>query len=118
MNVNFYSRFIDSRYRAAIERVEETVRQARAAARTSGEDSARAEARISVMRDSLAAAIPPTPFAILIDHIDHIARVAGVDHVGLGSDFDGVSALPLGSDRPDNGVVVWGLLGIGLRGKL
>lgn len=30
----------------------------------------------------------------LIDHIDHIARVAGVDHVGLGSDFDGVTALP------------------------
>jgi membrane dipeptidase len=25
----------------------------------------------------------------VVDHIDHIARVAGVDHVGLGSDFDG-----------------------------
>jgi len=35
----------------------------------------------------------------LIDHIDHIAKVAGVDHVGLGSDFDGVSgALPQGID--------------------
>ncbi|MDB4664557.1 dipeptidase [bacterium] len=30
----------------------------------------------------------------LIDHIDHIVQVAGVDHVGLGSDFDGVPALP------------------------
>jgi membrane dipeptidase len=50
------------------------------------------------MRDSLAAAIPPTPFSVLIDHIDHIAKVAGVDHVGLGSDFDGVSALPLGME--------------------
>jgi len=30
----------------------------------------------------------------VVDHIDHIARVAGVDHVGIGSDFDGVSALP------------------------
>lgn len=28
------------------------------------------------------------------DHIEHIARVAGVDHVGLGSDFDGVPLLP------------------------
>jgi membrane dipeptidase len=28
------------------------------------------------------------------DHIEHIARVAGVDHVGLGSDFDGVPMLP------------------------
>jgi membrane dipeptidase len=35
----------------------------------------------------------------LIDHIDHIAKVAGVDHVGLGSDFDGVSGqLPEGID--------------------
>jgi membrane dipeptidase len=30
----------------------------------------------------------------LIDHIDHIVRVAGIDHVGLGSDYDGVSVLP------------------------
>jgi membrane dipeptidase len=30
----------------------------------------------------------------LIDHIDHIVKVAGIDHVGLGSDFDGVSTLP------------------------
>jgi membrane dipeptidase len=35
----------------------------------------------------------------LIDHIDHIAKVAGIDHVGLGSDFDGVSgATPAGID--------------------
>ena len=98
VNVNFYSRFIDSRYRAGIEHVEETVRQARAAARAAGEDSVSAAKRISAMRDSLAAAIPPTPFSVLIDHIDHIAKVAGVDHVGLGSDFDGVSALPLGME--------------------
>jgi len=98
VNVNFYSRFIDSRYRAGIEHVEETVRQARAAARAAGEDSASAAKRISAMRDSLAAAIPPTPFSVLIDHIDHIAKVAGVDHVGLGSDFDGVSALPVGME--------------------
>jgi len=30
----------------------------------------------------------------LLDHIDHIAKVAGVEHVGLGSDYDGVSVLP------------------------
>ncbi len=30
----------------------------------------------------------------LIDHIDHIARVAGVDHVGLGSDYDGITLVP------------------------
>lgn len=30
------------------------------------------------------------------DHIDHAVRLAGIDHVGLGSDFDGVFALPAG----------------------
>jgi membrane dipeptidase len=30
----------------------------------------------------------------VIDHIDHIVQVAGVEHVGLGSDYDGVSTLP------------------------
>ena len=32
----------------------------------------------------------------VVDHIEHIVRVAGVDHVGLGSDFDGVPTLPVG----------------------
>src|SRR5580704_11877002 len=45
------------------------------------------------------AKIPRPPFKVLIDQIDHIAKVAGVDHVGLGSDFDGVSgATPEGMD--------------------
>ena len=30
----------------------------------------------------------------ILDHIDHIVRIAGVDHVGLGSDYDGVGILP------------------------
>ena len=30
----------------------------------------------------------------LLDHIDHIAKIAGIDHVGIGSDYDGVPALP------------------------
>jgi len=45
--------------------------------------------------------IPRPPFSVLIDHIDHIAKVAGVDHVGIGSDFDGSAASsPRGSTRP------------------
>ncbi|MEC9148093.1 MAG: membrane dipeptidase, partial [Planctomycetota bacterium] len=30
----------------------------------------------------------------LVDHIAHLVKVAGVDHVGIGSDYDGVSKLP------------------------
>ena len=42
--------------------------------------------------------LPATPLSILIDHFDHIAKVAGIDHVGIGSDFDGVSSLPVGME--------------------
>jgi membrane dipeptidase len=42
--------------------------------------------------------IPRPPFKSLVDHFDHIAKVAGVDHVGIGSDFDGVDCLPMGID--------------------
>jgi membrane dipeptidase len=46
-----------------------------------------------------AAKIPRPPLKSLIDQIDHVAKVAGIDHVGLGSDFDGVAgATPQGID--------------------
>jgi membrane dipeptidase len=42
--------------------------------------------------------LPKAPLSALIDHFDHIAKVAGVDHVGIGSDFDGVPSLPVGME--------------------
>jgi len=38
--------------------------------------------------------IPAGDAYTLVDHIDHIVRVAGIDHVGLGSDFDGAGRMP------------------------
>jgi membrane dipeptidase len=40
----------------------------------------------------------PVPLSLLLDQLDHVARVAGVDHVGLGSDFDGTLFLPEGAN--------------------
>ncbi|MEO6528318.1 MAG: dipeptidase [Gemmatimonadaceae bacterium] len=97
VNVNFFSLFLDSAYRTRVEEIDEQVREARRAA-ASSPDSADAESRVRAMRESMLSAIPPTPFRVLIDHIDHVARIAGRDHVGLGSDFDGVSALPEGME--------------------
>ncbi len=42
--------------------------------------------------------LPRPPLSDLIDHIDHMVKVAGVDHVGLGSDFDGIDCSPQGLD--------------------
>jgi len=97
VNVNFYSRFVDPVYRARAEAVDRELAADRRAART-GPDSAAARVRLAARRDSLMARIPPTPFSVLVDHFDHIAKVAGVDHVGIGSDFDGVTALPNGME--------------------
>jgi membrane dipeptidase len=46
----------------------------------------------------LAPKLPRPPLNDLIDHIDHMVKVAGVDHVGLGSDFDGIDCSPQGLD--------------------
>jgi membrane dipeptidase len=41
---------------------------------------------------------PAVPLARLLDHIQHVAKVAGVDHTCLGSDFDGVPVTPVGME--------------------
>ena len=46
----------------------------------------------------MAVKLPRPPLSDLIDHIDHMVKVAGVDHVGLGSDFDGIDCSPQGID--------------------
>jgi membrane dipeptidase len=50
-------------------------------------------------RDSLRAwneRAPAVTMQQVADHVDHIRRIAGVDNVGLGSDFDGISSVPTG----------------------
>ena len=44
---------------------------------------------------------PATTLAQVADHVDHIKQVAGVDHVGLGSDFDGIGDAPVGLSGVD-----------------
>ncbi len=114
VQVNFYNAFIDENYRKAAE-AQATDRDAAVKAYT---DQLKAAGKAVTYLDSerieheWAARIPRPPLSSLIDHIDHIAKVAGVDHVGLGSDFDGVSgATPAGIDSaPDLPKVTQALL--------
>ena len=50
------------------------------------------------IRTDSAAIQPQVPLARLLDHIQHVARVAGVEHTCLGSDFDGVPVTPVGME--------------------
>jgi membrane dipeptidase len=103
VQVNFYSGFISQEYRNAQKSIgpemDKAVQELKDKARTDGRVPSSAE--IEKVQRSLVDRIPRPPLSALIDHIDHIARVAGVDHVGLGSDFDGVGGqLPDGIDSP------------------
>jgi membrane dipeptidase len=44
---------------------------------------------------------PSATLAQIADHVDHIRQVAGVDHVGIGSDFDGIEDTPVGLEGVD-----------------
>ncbi len=57
-------------------------------------DPERAERELQSWLDTHPA--PEVTVAAVADHIEHIRDVAGIDHVGLGSDFDGISATPKG----------------------
>jgi membrane dipeptidase len=100
VQVNFFSGFDDESYRLA----EEAQAKERSAAVHQYVDRMKAEGKpvsyteVDRIQREWLAKIPRPPLRALIDHIDHIAKVAGVDHVGLGSDFDGVSGMPQGMD--------------------
>ena len=49
-------------------------------------------ARDRVRQREYARRLPPVYVSRIVDHIDHIVKLVGVDHVGIGSDFDGVQA--------------------------
>jgi membrane dipeptidase len=93
VHVNFYSGFIDSTYN---KRKNEMI-----ASHAVEADSLKAlkkpnyeiEEYMMMKYPAEAEALRP-PLSMLMDHIDHIVKLAGVDHVGLGSDFDGIESSP------------------------
>lgn len=91
--VNFYSGFTEPAAAAQMRSMFDVQRRFRE--QFSGDEAAAARAY-----DEWRAAnpVPRGTIATLADHIDHIVQTAGIDHVGLGSDFDGVTTLPEGME--------------------
>jgi membrane dipeptidase len=101
VQVNFFNAFLSQSWRDAQKAIKPEADKAVQALK----DKAKAEGKpvpydeIEKLERQYADRIPRPPLSVLIDHIDHIAKVAGIDHVGLGSDFDGVGGqLPEGID--------------------
>jgi membrane dipeptidase len=101
VQVNYYSAFLSQAYRDAQKaqkpEVDKAVQEFKDKEKAAGREPNYEQT--SKIERQFADRIPRPPLSLLIDHIDHIAKVAGVDHVGLGSDFDGVDGqLPEGMD--------------------
>jgi membrane dipeptidase len=99
--VNFCSCFVDEDFRKAEKAQDKDMQDAvnSFVARQKAAGKAPQYIDTEPIQEEWMAKIPRPPLKSLVDHIDHIAKVAGIDHVGLGSDFDGVSgALPAGID--------------------
>ena len=97
IQVNFYSLFVD----AKTVKPQSDARDARIKAQQAAIDEKYKDdpERRAEESDKLEAAnpLPPLPISKLIDHIDHIVKVAGIDHVGIGADFDGANDMPEGA---------------------
>jgi membrane dipeptidase len=98
--VNFYSGFIDENFRNAINQLKSERSEAH---RTLEAEFAAYNQPVpfsesNAIDRAFAAQVPHPPLGSLIDHIDHIAKIAGIDHVGIGTDFDGISSLPTDID--------------------
>ena len=98
--VNFYCAFISQKYLDTAKRLHaqhdpdyETVQELFIKPQTP-----EVKQQLATAKARLAIKLPRPPFSDLIDHIDHMVKVAGVDHVGLGSDFDGIDCSPQGID--------------------
>lgn len=100
VGVNFYSGFLSQTFLDRKKKADQVDDEVRDRVREKHrEDSAamdRELKEVSRKYEQSEQSMARPPLDLLIDHIEHIAKVAGIDHVGLGSDFDGVTALPEG----------------------
>lgn len=91
--INFYSGFVEPRGAAQMRNMFDVQRGFREQ-HPNDPDAAR-RAYEQWRRDN---PVPRGDVGTLADHIDHVVQVAGIDHVGLGSDYDGVTSLPQGME--------------------
>ncbi len=96
IGVNAFPAFLDTDYGAAYDRIDAGAATLEARLRREHGDADRAAREARAWLDRALAALPPVPLSAMADHVEHIARVAGIDHVALGCDFDGIPATPAG----------------------
>jgi membrane dipeptidase len=96
--INFYSAFISKQFDELAEKLDRKERQRlRDSLKQIYTDTNVARSKVREIINGQLQGVRPT-LSQLVDHIDYIVKLVGDKYVGLGSDFDGVSSLPIGMD--------------------
>ena len=101
IDLNFYSGFVDSTFK---------MKEIKFALKHAHElDSLKKQGMIqeyalSILADKYVSEVQDArpPLSALMEHLEYIVKLAGVDHVGIGSDFDGITSSPKGLDDVTN----------------
>ncbi len=89
IHINFGSYFLDGDFRRKMEMASEQIRDH--GLKRGSEEYTEYLEQFKIEHD-----VPGITVDHVVDHISHVAAIVGVDHIGLGSDFDGVSHVPEG----------------------
>ena len=103
--VNYYPSFLDARTNKEENERTAKLRDQIAAITEQNKGNQRAiDDAIRKLED--ANPIYVAPYTRIVDHIDHIRKIASIDNVGLGSDYDGVPFLPAGMNGAEDTVLI------------
>ena len=96
VNVIFYPEHIEPGWSEKKKRVDAEISELvqRASDEEPGGVAQKKLARDRVRAREYLKRLPSVSVSRIVDHIDHIVKLVGIDHVGMGSDFDGVQAVP------------------------
>jgi len=96
--INYNAGFLSEEFRAATRSSELNARIEAADKRCDGNEACSIREGERINQEAMIKGdLPKVTWAKIIEHIDHAVKVAGIDHVGLGSDFDG-AVMPLGME--------------------
>jgi membrane dipeptidase len=93
MQINFGCEFLSQRYFNDSKPLQASLREQYQAAMKI-EDPTEKAAAIEKLRSEFSSKVPPATLADVVAQIDHAVKVGGIDHVGIGTDFDGVACVP------------------------
>jgi membrane dipeptidase len=100
MQINFDCAYLSQRYLGASKPLMDAMRPRIAEAQKIADPVARAAA-IDKLEDEATATLPPATLDDVVAQIDHAVQIGGIDHVGIGTDFDGVGCVPKGLESYD-----------------